>query len=349
MPIQPPQSSSGREPQSFLQRAIDESAAAPKRPRYRWKLLRAGRLLLDGGSMFGVVPKALWGRNVQSDAQGRITLGHNCLLLEAVDAKSAGFRRAVIEVGSGDPLKYDEKFRQIFGLGDEWIMTALRDAGTSCEEIDHVIVTHLHFDHAGGLTRRARTGELADWISPAGLGIKLTFPKATLWADSREWDDAIANRSVMTRTYLREHLEPIRERLSFIESPPPFAPGHLPQRDELPTTPVIDRQTEFLPGLLAFNVPGHTWGQQAISFTDDRGQTVVFVPDLIPTAHHVGSAYNMAYDVEPFMSTVSRHWFLKEASAGNWVLVLDHEPGHAVFRARADGKGWYELVAEQMQ
>jgi len=293
--------------------------------RYTWKLLRAGPLRLDGGSMFGVVPRAIWNRNVPCDEQGRIELSHNCLLL-------GGPHRVVIEVGSGD--KFDEKNRRLFGLSDRSIIDALREADCRCEDVAHVIVTHLHFDHAGGLTRRVRDG----------TAMVRTFPNATVHVQRREWEDALTNRSVMTRTYLRDNLEPIRPQLRLIDSPTPFAAGHLPQRDELPQMPLAERETEILPGINVFNVPGHTWGQQAVGFIDDRGRTVVFTPDIVPTAAHVGAAYNMAYDVEPFISTVTRRWFLKEAAERDWLLVLVHEPGEPRRRVRPDGKGWYELV-----
>jgi glyoxylase-like metal-dependent hydrolase (beta-lactamase superfamily II) len=98
-----------------------------------------------------------------------------------------------------------------------------------------------------------------------------------------------------------------------------------------------------LPGIRVFNVPGHTWGQQAVRFADDRGRQVVFAPDVLPTAAHAGAAYNMAYDVEPFISTVTRGWFLKEAVENDWLLVLDHEAHQPLQRAERDGKGWYRL------
>jgi glyoxylase-like metal-dependent hydrolase (beta-lactamase superfamily II) len=93
-------------------------------------------------------------------------------------------------------------------------------------------------------------------------------------------------------------------------------------------------------------LPGHTWGQQAILFTDDRGQTVVFTPDLMPTVHHVGAAYSLAFDIEPFVTMVNKRWFLDEAAKNDWLLVLDHEPGNPRVRVRTDGKGWYKLVEE---
>jgi glyoxylase-like metal-dependent hydrolase (beta-lactamase superfamily II) len=321
----------------------------PESVQYRWKLLRAGPLRLDGGSMFGVVPRALWNCTVPCDDQGRIECAHNCLLLDALDTRASREpsgsaarrprtryaslpRNVLIDVGSGDKL--DAKNRAIFGLSDYSIINAVHDAGSSCDEIDHVIVSHLHFDHAGGLTRAPDA--------------RPTFSNAKIHVQRREWDDANANRSVMTRTYLRENLLNIRDHLHLIDSPPPFSPGHLPQRDELPATSLDERETELLPGIRVFNIPGHTWGQHAIKFTDDRGRTVVFSADLIPTAAHVGAAYNMAYDVEPFISTVTRRWFLKEAAAENWLLVLDHEPHKPLQRVREDGKGWFKLVEEAL-
>jgi len=314
--------------------------------RYRWRLLRAGPLRLDGGSMFGVVPRVLWSKLTAPDESGRILLGHNCLLLERIGA-GAGPRRILIETGSGDPQKFDAKTRGIFGLTDYWVKNAIEEAGLTCEQIDHVIVSHLHFDHAGGLTRRALPDEAPDWLptnAPKDQGIKLTFPNAPITVQRREWEDALANRSVMTRTYLRENLEPIRERVQLIDAPPPFEANHLPQRDELPTTALKDRELRVLPGISVFLVPGHTWGQHAIRFTDENGHAVVFTPDVLPTANHVGAAYNMAYDVEPYISTVCRHWFLEETVVNDWMLVLDHEPSNPLQRVRRDGKGWYELT-----
>jgi len=147
---------------------------------------------------------------------------------------------------------------------------------------------------------------------------------------------------------LRDHLEPIQDRVRLAESPPPFPSGYRPRRDELPRSEWASRETEVLPGIHVFLVPGHTWGQQAIRFTDTRGQSVVFCPDVMPTVNHVGSAYNMAYDVEPYVSTVSRHWFLESAAQQDWLLVLDHESGNPLQRVRRDGKGWYELLPEPL-
>jgi glyoxylase-like metal-dependent hydrolase (beta-lactamase superfamily II) len=296
-------------------------------PRYHWRLLRAGQLLLDGGGMFGVIPRVVWSKLFTPDEHNRIKLSHNCLLLRSAD------HTVLIETGTGDKL--DAKMSQIFGIEDYYIHNAVEDAGVRCEDVDHIILSHLHFDHAGGLTRRA-PGETA--------GSKLTFPNARVIVQRREWEDALANRSVMTRTYYRDHLDPIRDRIRLVESTRPFLPGEQIDRDQLPSMPLEQRLTPVLPGIEVFLVPGHTWGQQAVKFTDEKGQTVVFTPDVMPTVHHVGSAYNLAYDVEPYTSTLTRHWFLLAAAKHDWVLVLDHEPGNPCVRVRPDDKGWYKLI-----
>jgi glyoxylase-like metal-dependent hydrolase (beta-lactamase superfamily II) len=328
---------------------------------YSWRLLRAGRFKLDGGSMFGLVPRVVWSRTVPPDDRGRIPVQHNCLLLEAsgkaIPASAAGSskpafspRLVIIETGSGD--KMDPKSKDIFELENRSILEALHEADCRPEDVDAVAVTHLHFDHAGGLTRLARAGEKPDWTGPGSAGtdhpVKLTFPNAAIFAQAREWDDALANRSVMTRTYFRDHLEPIRDRLRLVDSPRPFAPGAIVDRDAAPLAPVALRETPIAPGLSVFLVPGHTWGQQAIKFTDTRGSTVVFTPDVMPTVNHVGAAYSLGYDVEPYTSMVSRRWFLEAAAAGNWLLVLDHEPGNPCLRVRENARGWYDLIPEDV-
>jgi glyoxylase-like metal-dependent hydrolase (beta-lactamase superfamily II) len=315
---------------------------------YTWQLLRAGSFRLDGGAMFGLIPRAVWSRQVETDERGRIFVEHNCLLLER-SGTGDGPKLILIEVGTGE--KMDAKSRDIFGLDDRWVVTALDEVGCHADDIEAVVVSHLHFDHAGALTRLCRRGEKCDWESPPGLGplettdpVKLTFPNAQVFTQRREWDDAIANRSVMTRTYFRDHLDPVRDRVVLVDSPPPFAAGYAPGRDELPATPLAQRETEILPGIFVFQAPGHTWGQQAVRFTDTRGQGIVFTPDVMPTLAHIGAAYNLAYDVEPYTSMITRRWFLKEAVENRWTLALDHEPGpRPCCRVEDDGRGWYRL------
>ncbi len=327
---------------------------------YRWQLLRAGQIRLDGGGMFGIIPRVVWNRAVECDDKHRITLSHNCLFLESAEADPElnRPRRIIIETGTGDKL--DDKMSRIFALDGTTIHSALTAINIDPATIDDAIVTHLHFDHAGGLTRRCRDDETPDWTVPPdhpthasgdAREVKLTFPNARVHTQRREWQDAIAGDSVMTRTYYRDHLDPLEiplptgePRLALADSPPPFPPGERIHRNHLPTLSAVERATEILPGIRVFNVPGHTWGQQAILFRDASGNDIVFTPDAMPTRHHVASAYSLAYDVEPYTSMLSRHWLLRDAATHAWTLVLDHEPDNPAFRVEPDAKGWFELI-----
>lgn len=326
----------------------------PSPVRYSMKLLRAGEFRLDGGSMFGLIPRVVWSRTATPDEKGRIPVQHNCLLLERVGDAPSGTKlhapkHVLIETGTGNKL--DAKNRDIFALSDRWVGTALEEAGRRPEEIGGVVVSHLHFDHGGGLTRLCREGEAPEWTGTASTfgapradhGVVRTFPNAKVFVQAREWADANADRSVMTRTYFQDHLAPVKDQLVLVDSPRAFPVGHIADRDEAPPSPVDVRETEVMPGIFVFLTPGHTWGQQAVRFTDEHGRAIVFTPDVMPTAWHSGAAYNLAYDVEPYTSMVTRRWFLSEAATRGWVLCLDHEPGNPFRTVKDNGKGWWNL------
>lgn len=340
----------------------------PDAPRYRMTLLRAGRLLLDGGGMFGVIPRVVWSRTVAPDERNRIELAHNCLLLDPVEpgvalegrrARLGPARTTLLEAGTGDKL--DPKMSEIFGLDGRTAESELVRVGRDPSEVRAAVVSHLHFDHAGGLTRRPRGDEPAEWTAekPGSASgddprVRFTFPEAQLIVQRREWVDARANDAVMTRTYFRDHILPFedrsletladgRPRLVLVDSERPFPLNRKPGREEMPRTGVDERMTEVLPGVWVFLVPGHTWGQQAVLFHDASGRAIVFTPDVMPTAWHAGAAYSLSYDVEPFTSMVTKRWLLAEAASRGWVLMLDHEPGHPFVRVRATESGWYEL------
>lgn len=262
---------------------------------YRWTLLRAGAFRLDGGCMFGVVPKALWARLSPPDEENRIPLQTNCLLLEG------GGRRVLVETGYGS--KWGEKDRAIFGMEQRSVLDALAEAGVAPGDIDAVVVTHLHFDHAGGLTR------LDGDEQPVSC-----FPKAEIVVQRQEWEDALANRSTMTRTYLRSHLDPVAAQVRLVEG-----------------------ELEVLPGIRVWPMVGHTFGQQAVRFADPEG-IVCFPGDVMPTARHSGAAYNMAYDILPYTNIQSKAQLLERAAAEGWRLVIDHEPGWPVVRVLAAEK-----------
>lgn len=280
--------------------------------KWKWTLLRAGAFKLDGGAMFGIIPKPLWTRLVTPDGRNRITLQTNCVLLEGEDG-----RFVLIEAGLGD--KIQDKRRDLYDMEDRCIIDALADVGRTPEDISTVILSHLHFDHAAGLTRRLREGE----SGVGGHDVALTFPKAEIVVQKREWEDALANRSTMHSTYLPDHLQPVAERVR-----------------------LVDGADDVLPGVWVDPVPGHTWGQQAVIFQADDGATVAFPGDLIPTVHHAQSTFGMAYDVESYTTMQRKHEFLTHAHREGWTLALDHEPGPAVHRveARDDRPGEYRLV-----
>lgn len=273
--------------------------------RHEWRVtpLRAGGFRLDGGGMFGLIPKTFWSTWMPADESNRIGLACNCLLLED------GTSRVLVETGYGD--KWSAKDRAIYALESRTVVDALAERGIAPAMIDHVIVTHLHFDHAAGLTANGPNSSLIP-----------TFPAADIVVQRREWEDAIANRSTMTRTYLRTHLDPIRERLRCVDGP-----------------------GEVLPGIAVRPLVGHTWGQHGILIRTPTGVTV-FPADLIPTVHHVHLSANMGYDVLPYENMVNKRSFLTEAAGEGWTLALDHEPSTPFVRAIAepDDAGRFRLA-----
>lgn len=270
---------------------------------WQWRLLRAGSFCLDGGTMFGIIPRVLWARVAPPDELNRIMLQTNCLLLDD------GSRQVLVESGYGN--KFDDKGRQMFRLEDRWVGAALEEIGVEPGDIDAVVLTHLHFDHAGGVT----------CVDAPGAAPRPTFPNAKIYVQRSEWDDALANKSTMTRTYLRENFDPIADRVV-----------------------LLDGECEVLPGIRVMPTVGHTWGQQGVLFEDAVGP-VVFPGDVMPTAAHVGLAYNMAYDVLPYENLQTKRRLLGRCADEGWRLAIDHEPGHALVTVarHPDRPGQFQL------
>ncbi len=265
----------------------------PGRHPWRVTVLRAGGFRLDGGGMFGIIPRTFWSTWIVPDESNRIGLSCNCMLLDD------GSRKVLVETGCGD--KWTPKDRAIYQMEVRTVVDALAEHGVSPDDIDDVVVTHLHFDHAAGLTRVASDGSLVR-----------TFPRARVHVQRREWDDALANRSTMTKTYLPTHLEPIRS-----------------------VVVLLDGACEPLPGIAVRPLIGHTWGQQGVFVRTPEGVTV-FPADLIPTVHHIHPSASMGYDMLPYENMLNKRDFLAEATGEGWVLVLDHEPATPIVRAVPD-------------
>jgi glyoxylase-like metal-dependent hydrolase (beta-lactamase superfamily II) len=185
-----------------------------------------------------------------------------------------------------------------------------------------VVLTHLHFDHAAGLTRFNAGGEAVP-----------VFPNAQIYVQRTEWEDALANKSTMTRTYLRNHLDPIAKQVKVIES------DHA--RDA--------QATEILPGIHVWPMPGHTWGQQAVRFDDGKG-VVCFPGDVLPTVNHAGLAFSLGYDMLPYENMQQKQSLLQRAAVEAWRIALDHERGHPIVRVQShvDRMGQYQLKADSI-
>jgi glyoxylase-like metal-dependent hydrolase (beta-lactamase superfamily II) len=262
----------------------------------RWHVdvLRAGDFRLDGGGMFGLIPKVQWSTWVEADDDNRIPLA--CNLLLARD----GARTVLIETGYGD--RWSDADRAVWQLSRRTAVDALAGLGVAAQDITDVIVTHLHFDHAAGLT----TGPDASIVP--------VFPGARIHVQKTEWEDALANKSTMTRTYLRSVLDPIAGRVV-----------------------LHDGTAEPMPGIELRPLPGHTWGMQGV-FIEGQDGTWAFPGDLMPTRHHAHPSSSLGYDMLPYQTMLTKRAFLQEALDRDLRIVLDHDPGHPVVRAVRDGK-----------
>lgn len=250
--------------------------------------------------MFGLIPKSMWSKWIEPDADNRISLAMNCVLLEQA-TPSGGTERILVESGAGGKWTAKEEgiylFERDAGGRVRTVEHALREIGVDPASIAHVIVTHLHFDHAGGLTRLGANGAL-----------ELVFPNAHIHVQRQEWLDAIANKSTMSRTYLPANLEPI-----------------------VNSVVLHDGDVEPIPGIKLRTAPGHTWGHQMVLWKDSEG-TVCFSGDTMPTIHHAHPASSLGYDMLPYQTMLTKQAMLADADREQWRLVLDHEPGNCVIQ-----------------
>jgi len=276
----------------------------------RCHLLDGGLQRLDGGAMFGVVPKPLWSERIAPDERNRIPLAMRCLLIE----HPAGL--VLVDTALGN--KEDAKFLDIYGVentgleGATRLEDALGAAGFLPKDVRWVINTHLHFDHAGGNT--TLDAELED---DPRRHVRPAFPNATYVVQRNELDFA-RNTTERTRaSYLPHNFEPVasagRWRL-------------------------IDGDAEILPGLSARLTPGHVpWHQSLV--IRSGGETAVFLGDVIPTHHHLPLVYIMGYDLEPLRTLESKRALLAEALAGGWRFIFEHDAEVAMGRPVQEGKG----------
>lgn len=256
--------------------------------------LREGSFLLDGGAMFGVVPKTLWEKLCPADAKNRIRLGLNSLLVKTDDA--------LILVETGIGTKMDQKFTGIYCIETEpGLLASLQGVGFKPEDVDFVINTHLHFDHCGGNTYRDQSGRIVP-----------TFPRARHVIQKGEWDAAINPNEREKSSYLPENFVPL-EGAGLLE--------------------LVDGDRAVAPGVEVIVSPGHTRRHQSVKITSRR-QTLFFLGDLVPTAAHISIAYIMSYDLYPLETLDTRRRLYEQAIAEDWLLGFVHDPVHFFGKVR---------------
>lgn len=250
--------------------------------------INTGLFKLDGGAMFGVVPKSIWQRSNPADANNLCTWAMRCLLIEDGD------RLILIDNGIGD--KQDEKFLGHYYLhGDDTLDKSLAAKGFSRDDVTDVFLTHLHFDHCGGSIVRDHTGRL-----------RAAFKNAFYWSNAQHWDWAVNPNDREKASFLRENILPIQEsgQLRF----------------------VADRDgVEFHEGINIRFAYGHT-DAMMLPQIKYKGHTIVYMADLLPSVGHIPLPYVMAYDMFPLQTLKEKKVFLQEATDKQYILYLEHDP-----------------------
>ena len=263
-------------------------------------VINTGNLKLDGGAMFGVVPKVIWSKVYPCDENNLCNWAMRCLLIED------GGRRILIDCGIGD--KQNEKFFSNYYLnGDDSLWKSLAAAGFTPDDITDVVLTHLHFDHAGGAIRRDHGGN--DY-EPA-------FRNAIYWTSRQQWEWAVDPNHREKASFLEENILPIREK------------GKLS---------LIEKDTEIYPGIMLRLFFGHTDGQ-IIPLIKYGDKTIVFMADLLPSAAHIPLPYVMSYDTRPLITLKEKEAFMKEAYNKGYILFFEHDLFAECCTLQETGKG----------
>lgn len=269
--------------------------------RWRSHLLEAGTQRLDGGAMFGVVPKALWQKRIPADERNRIPLALRCLLIEHDDG--------LVLIDNGIGNKENDKFRDIYGVtnagaaGRTALEDALAELGVRPADVRWMIDTHLHFDHAGGNT-----------YVDAGGAVHPAFPNATYVVQRGELEFARHTNERTAGSYFPHNFEPV-------------------------TFSLIDGETEVLPGIRCLPTPGHVPFHQSV-LVESGGERACFLADLVPTSAHLPLPWIMGYDLQPLVTLETRRALYARAEAEGWLLVFEHDPVVAAGRLVREDKGF---------
>jgi glyoxylase-like metal-dependent hydrolase (beta-lactamase superfamily II) len=269
-----------------------------------------GSYKLDGGAMFGVVPKTMWSARIAADEQNRITLGLNTAVVKT------GTAVVVIETGVGN--KQPEKMKKIFEL-EERLPLSFKAAGISKNDVTHVVNTHLHFDHCGWNTTLQEDGSVVP-----------TFPKARYFAAAGELAHGRLQLERDRVSYLGPNYDPLIASGQLTVIDPGGVGGYgdgdarLFDASGALRHVAVTTSTEIVPGVWVESYPGHTAAMLGVH-VQSGGEHACYIGDLIPTRHHLDPTWGMGYDLDPVTCIAQKHRFLKSAIAEKWLVMFTHD------------------------
>ncbi len=265
-------------------------------------VIDAGHFKLDGGAMFGVVPKTIWNKQMPADENNLCSWAMRCLLVDT------GKQLILIDSGMGN--KQDARWQGFYfrhGEGD--LISSIKKAGYSPNEITDVLSTHLHFDHCGGAVQWNTTKD----------SLELTFPNANYWTHSEHWASAMQPNAREKATFLKENIMPMQDTGAL----------HFTDKTEKP----------FGKNIALLYADGHT-EKMIMPKIEYKGKTFLFMADTIPSHAHIPIPYVMGYDVRPLQTMTEKESLLKKAVENNWTLVFDHDPLHEAAIIHQTEKGF---------
>jgi glyoxylase-like metal-dependent hydrolase (beta-lactamase superfamily II) len=262
-----------------------------------------GTFMLDGGAMFGIVPQAVWRKTDVPDAENRIPLALRCLYIEVDD------RRILVDTGIGTKWRGDDVERYGIDHSARDLVRSLEAIGVSREDVTDVVLTHLHFDHAGGTTRLGDKGDL-----------EITFPKARHHLQRRNLMHAMRPTARDRGSYLGENFRALVGRRELC---------------------LLDGPTEIAAGVDTILFEGHTVGQQLVRVRDPRpnGKWLLYTADIIPTSSHLGAAFVMGYDLMPDVTAREKTRIVERAEREGGVIAFEHDPRIAACTIGKDSRG----------
>lgn len=267
--------------------------------------IETGNFKLDGGAMFGVVPKVIWQKTNPADNNNLIDMGLRCMLIED------GNRLILIDTGTGNKQS-DKFFSYYFPFGDFSLDISLAKLGFHRDQITDVFLTHLHFDHCGGCVQ---------WNKDQ-TGYEPAFKNAKFWSNKNHWQWAVEPNVREKASFLKENINPIEAsgQLNFV---------NLPKGD-------FTRNSEL--GFDILFADGHT-EKQMIPHIEYKGKTLVFMADLLPTIGHIPLPYVMGYDTRPLLTMDEKAKFLNQAADNNYILFLEHDATNELCTLKHTEKG----------